>query len=785
MPIERAAVIGAGLMGSGIAAQIANAGVPVLLLDIVPPRNPNGEPTDRSAIAKGAIDKLLKADPAPLMSKAAARLITPGNIEDDLDKLKDVDWIVEAILEKLDLKQALYRKIERYRKKGSIVSSNTSTIPLATLVKDESESLQRDFCITHFFNPPRYMRLLEVVGGAQTRPEAVGALRAFGDQRLGKAIVAAKDTPGFVANRIGVFWMQAAVTGALDLGLTVEEADAIMSRPIGAPKTGIFGLLDLVGLDLQPHVDASLKAALGPDDPYQTVRRDFPPLMMKMIAEGYTGRKGKGGFYRLQRNGPEAGSGRIKESIDLKTGEYHVSERARLDSADAAKGGLKALVTHPDKGGQYAWRVLSKTLSYAASLVPEIADDIVNVDLAMRTGFNWKRGPFEMIDQMGARWFAEKLAAEKMPVPPLLQRAAELGGFYKAENGKLEFLGTDGDYHKVQRAPGVLLLSDIKRAAKPILKNGSASLWDIGDGVACLEFHSKMNAIDPDTLSLLKQSLDHVGKKMKALVIHNEADNFSVGANIGLALFAVNIAMWPMIEDLIGQGQAAYKAVKFAPFPVVGAPSGMALGGGCEVLLHCAAIVAHAETYMGLVEVGVGLIPGWGGCKEMLLRNQPGPRDPKGPMPPIAATFETISLAKVARSAAEAKELRFLRASDTITMNRDRLLHDAKQRALVMVAEGYKAPELKELRLPGPTAATALKLAVDGFRLQGKALPHDVTVSSALAEVLSGGATDITVPVTEDQVQKLEKKAFLSLLRTGPTLARMEHMLATGKPLRN
>jgi 3-hydroxyacyl-CoA dehydrogenase len=403
----------------------------------------------------------------------------------------------------------------------------------------------------------------------------------------------------------------------------------------------------------------------------------------------------------------------------------------------------------------------------------------------MKTGFNWKRGPFEMIDQLGAAWFAERLAAEKMAVPPLLKRAAEKGGFYRVENGALQYLGTDGAYHVLKRAAGVLLLSDIKRASKPILKNGSASLWDIGDGVACLEFHSKMNAIDPDTLDLVKKSVAHVGKNMKALVIHNEGDNFSVGANIGLALFAANIAMWPMIEDLIGQGQAAYKAVKFAAFPVVGAPSGMALGGGCEILLHCAAVVAHAETYMGLVEVGVGLVPGWGGCKELLLRNQPGPKDPKGPMPPVAAAFETISLAKVAKSAAEAKELKLLRASDGITMNRDRLLFDAKARALAMLAEGYKAPEPKELRLPGPTAKTALQLAVDGFRLQGKALPHDVTVSDALAEVLSGGATDFTAVVTEDQIQKLEKKAFMALLRTGPTLARMEHMLTTGKPLRN
>lgn len=773
--IKKACVIGAGVMGSGIAAQIANAGVPVLLLDIVPK-----DATDRSAIAKGAIDKLLKADPAPLMSKAAARLIAPGNTEDDLGQLADVDWIVEAIIERVDLKQALYQKLEGKRKAGSILSSNTSTIPLSQLIAGLPDSIAKDFCITHFFNPPRYMRLLEVVGGPKTRPEAIAEISRFGDEMLGKAIVHAKDTPGFVANRIGVYWMQAAVTGALDLGLTVEEADAIMGRPIGAPKTGIFGLLDLVGLDLMPHVDKSMAASLKPNDAYVKLRRDWP-LLAKMIADGYTGRKGKGGFYRLNTEG----GGRVKESVDLKTGAYAPSTTARLESADAAKGGLRVLVSHKDKGGQYAWSVLSKLLSYAASLVPEIADNVVEVDQAMKTGFNFKRGPFEMIDQLGAAWFVDKLKEEKREVPKFLEVAAKAGGFYRLENGKPQYLDTDGAYHDVKRAEGVLLLSDIKLGSKPILKNGSASLWDIGDGVACLEFHSKMNSLDQDSLGMVKQALDHVGKKMKALVIHNEAENFSVGANVGLALFAANVALWPMIEDLISQGQAVYKALKFAVFPVVGAPSGMALGGGCEILLHCGAVQAHAETYMGLVEVGVGLVPGWGGCKEMLLRHQPGPKDPKGPMPPVGGAFEAISLAKVAKSAAEAKELKFLRPHDGISMNRDRLLADAKARALKMLADGYQPPKPAELRLPGPTGKTGLNLVVHGFALQGKALPHDVVVSDALAEVLSGGKTDMTELVSEDHVTKLERAAFMKLVKTDATLARMEHMLTTGKPLRN
>jgi 3-hydroxyacyl-CoA dehydrogenase len=775
-PIRKACVIGAGVMGSGIAAQIANAGVPVLLLDIVPKDGAN-----RNAIAEGAIAKLLKADPAPLMSGSAAKLITPGNIEDDLDKLADVDWIVEAVLEKIEIKQSLYRKLIDRRQPGSVISSNTSTIPLAKLTDGLPEGFARDFCITHFFNPPRYMRLLEVVGGPKTDPAQIERIAAFGDIALGKTIVRGKDTPGFVANRIGVYWMQAAVIHALDLGLTVEMADAIMGRPIGAPKTGIFALLDLVGLDLMPHVDASLAASLPAGDPYLAIRRDFP-LLAKMISEGYTGRKGKGGFYRLNTEGGK----RVKESIDLKTGSYAPSTPARLESADAAKGGLRALVTHPDSGGQYAWRVLSGMLSYAASLVPTIAEDIVAVDQAIRTGFNFKRGPFEMIDQLGAAWFADALRKENRPVPEFLAIAAKAGSFYKVENGRLQHLGLDGAYRPVERPAGVLLLSDIKLAGKPILKNGSASLWDIGDGVACLEFHSKMNAIDPDMLSLMKQSLDHVGKNMKALVLHNDADNFSVGANIGLALFAANIAMWPMIEELIGQGIAVYKAIKYASFPVVGAPSGMALGGGCEVLLHCAAIQAHAETYIGLVEVGVGLIPGWGGCAEMLIRYQPQSAwDAKGPMPPVAQAFETISLAKVAKSAAEAKQLRFLRREDGITMNRDRLLADAKAKALALVAAGYQPPKPVELHLPGPSGKTALTLAVDGFVAQGKALAHDRTVSLALAEALTGGATDMTEPVTEDQINALAKQGFMTLLRSEPTLARMEHMLSTGKPLRN
>jgi 3-hydroxyacyl-CoA dehydrogenase len=773
--IAKVCVIGAGVMGSGIAAQIANAGVPVLLLDVVPPNA-----GDRSSIAKSALARLATTDPAPLMSRSAAKLIQPGNIEDDLSQLATVDWIVEAVAERADVKQGLYRKIEAVRKSGSILSSNTSTLPLKMLMEGMPEGIKRDFCITHFFNPPRYMRLLEVVSGGETRPEVVSTIKAFADEKLGKAVVMAKDTPGFIANRIGIFWIQAAVNAARDLELTVEQADAVMGRPIGAPKSGIFGLMDIVGLDLLPYVDSSLRQALPKNDAYQLLTPDFP-LMTKMIADGYTGRKGRGGFYRLNT----AGGKKVKESIDLKTGEYAKSTTARLESVDAAKGGLRALVTHKDQGGQFAWAVLSKLLIYAVALVPEIADTIVDIDLAMKTGFNWKRGPFEMIDQLGAGWFVDRLVADGIAIPALLATAAGKGGFYKGTSEGVFQLGADGSHKAIARQPGLILLSDIKRTSKPLAKNGSASVWDVGDGVACLEFHSKMNSLDPDSLAMLMQALEITGKGMRALVIHNEAENFSVGANIGLALFAANVGVWSTLDQLIVQGQAVMRAMKFAPFPVVGAPSGLALGGGCEILLHCAAVQAHAETYMGLVETGVGIVPGWGGCKEMLIRHIPGPRDPKGPMPGVMAAFEQISMAKVSKSAAEAKDMKFLRQTDQITMNRDRLLADAKAFALKLCADGYGPPEPVQLHLPGSTARAALGLAINGFALQGLALPHDVVVAGHLADVLSGGATDIVDTISEDQICQLEKTAFLLLIRTDSTLARLETMLSTGKPLRN
>ncbi|MCI5060671.1 MAG: 3-hydroxyacyl-CoA dehydrogenase NAD-binding domain-containing protein [Alphaproteobacteria bacterium] len=795
MTINKVAVIGSGVMGSGIAAQIANAGVPVLLLDIVP----DGA-EDKNALAKGAIEKMLKTDPAPFMSKKNAKLIEVGNLEDDLEKLSECDWIVEVVLEDLKIKHATYEKIQKHRKKGSIVTSNTSTIPLTKLLEGQPKDFAADFMITHFFNPPRYMRLLELVVGDQTRADAVKTVREFCDVRLGKGVVECKDTPGFIVNRLLVFWMQAAVNAAIEDGVPIEVADAVMGKPIGVPKTAVFGLIDLVGVDLMPYLANSMLSSLPEDDTYRKIYKDFP-FVSQMIEAGYNGRKGKGGFYRLNPDAPKGV--REKQALQLSADrfdetQYQKADKPKLESVSAGKKGLRAVIETDDIGGAYAWKVLSQTLAYAASLVPQIADNIAAVDEAMRLGTNWKFGPFEMMDQLGPKYFADKLEEEGVEVPDLL-KAVGNDTFYKVENGKLHYFGTDGKYHEVVRAKGVLLLRDIKLGSEPVFKTASASVWDIGDGVLCVEFTGKMNALDEQVFEAYQHCIKKIGDgsgDYKALVIYNEGTHFSAGANLGLALFAINIAMWPQIDSLVSAGQKTYKALKYAPFPVVAAPSGMALGGGCEILLHADHVQAHAETYTGLVEVGVGLIPGWGGCVQMVLRYLQEESEntqrvwfsPKNtPMGAVRKAFETIGLAKVAKSAQEAKEAKYFKDSDDITMNRDRLLFDAKQKALELMKAGYTAPEpVEEIRLPGPSGKLALDMAVADFKKSGKATPYDVVVSEAVAKVLSGGdKADWTKPLHEDDLYKLEHAEFMKLVRKDGTLARIEHMLEKGKPLRN
>ncbi len=776
MTIQRAAVLGAGVMGAQIAAHLANAGLEVRLLDLVP----EGA-DDRDVLAKKALERLATMDPPPLMSRRFARRIMAGNVEDDLPKLAEADWILEAVVEQPEEKRRLYARILEVMRPDAIVTSNTSTIPLHRLVAGLPAAFARRFAITHFFNPPRYMRLLELVAGPQTEGEVLATLAAFCDHRLGKSVVLARDTPGFIANRIGAFWIQASLKFALALGLAVEEADAVIGRPLGFPRTGIFGLIDLVGLDLVPQVDASLARALPPDDPYHAVRAEFP-LLAQLVAEGYRGRKGKGGFYRRR----EEDGRHIREVVDLATGTFRPLRRVAFESLELAKSGdIALLLEHGDRAGRYARAVLTRTIAYAARLLPEIADEIEAVDRAMRTGYGWRWGPFELADRLGAGRLCALCAREGVEVPPLLERAAAREGFYRLQGGRLEQLAPAGDYRPLRRPQGVLLLEDIRRASAPLAENGAASLWDLGDGVVVLEVHTKMNTIDPEVLDILARALELVPRQHRALVIYNEGEHFSAGANIGLALFAANVGAWSLLEELVEKGQRLYAALRTAPFPVVAAPSGLALGGGCELLLAADRVVAHAESYVGLVECGVGLLPAWGGCTRLLARYAADPDAPRGPMPPVMRAFETIGRARVARSAVEARELGFLTAEDEIVMNRDRLLAAAKAKALAL-ARDYRPPGPVRLALPGPTGRAALAMALRDLDLRGALTPHDHVVAEALAGVLSGGEeADFIDPVDEGVVMARERAAFMRLIRTEATLERMEHTLETGRPLRN
>ena len=791
--IERVAVIGSGVMGGGIAAHLANAGASVLLLDVAAKDGP-----DRSAVARAAVARLAKSNPPAFMHRRATGRIDAGNLEDDLSRAGEADWIVEAVVERLDVKRDLYARLDAVRKPGAIVSSNTSTIPLARLTEGASAALQRDFAITHFFNPPRYMRLLEIVRGPATRPELVDQLRDFADRRLGKGVVECKDTPGFIANRIGVFWLQCALIEAIEAGLGVEQADAALGPAAGIPKTGVFGLLDLIGLDLMPHVAGSMDALLPPGD---ALRRymEVPEVLRRMVAGGYTGRKGKGGFYRLRREGGE----RIKESIDLATGEYRRSERARLACVEAAKaGGERALVEHDSEEGRYAWRVLSSVLAYSASLVPEISDDVAGVDAAMRLGYNWRAGPFELADRLGPGRLADRLRAEGRPVPPLLEAARE-GGFYREAGGRIEQIraigigligagpaetgaaeaelggigaaetsateigpsgtgaagadpaetGTAGTgatgVDPTGTGPAGADSGGIDVAGTSATEIGSAGTDPAGTDpaggyVPIVPPHGIVTARRRETgpragdRERLREPLGRrPGRRLPRIPFPDEqpstrrswsssgrrwtscrtasrgwssttTERTSPPGQPREALFAIGAGAWDRLAAAAELGQGTFKAMKYAPFPVVGAPAGMALGGGCEVLLHCDAIVAHAETYAGLVEAGVGLVPAWGGCKELLARYSRA--GPGGPMPPVSRAFETVSLAKVSRSAHEARDLGILRREDIIVMNRDRVLAEAIDKVHAL-SPGYTPP-----RAAGVQPARSLREGGAGAR---------------------------------------------------------------------
>jgi 3-hydroxyacyl-CoA dehydrogenase len=739
-------------MGAGIAAQVANAGVPVLLLDLT-----------REAAERGKQD-LFKRRPAPLMSPAAADLIDTGGFDQDLERLATADWIVEVVVERLDVKQALFERVEQVRRPGSIVSSNTSGIRLSEITAGLPPRFAADFLITHFFNPPRYMGLLELIAGPATRPEAADTLRSFCTVQLGKEVVDARDTPSFIGNRIGVLAMLAGVRAALAHGLTVEQADAVAGKPIGWPGTGVFGLLDLVGLDVVADIARNMQGQLAQDDPMQPLLQ-LPAVMTTLLERGAVGRKAGGGFYRM---GPD----RQRLALDLATLEYRPQQKVELASARARSPA--ELLAGDDAGARFAADLLAATLSYTATVAPEIAGDVVAIDTAMREGYAWRWGPFELLDQIGLQRFVDRLQAAGEPVPGLLRVALDSGDgrFHREEVDGPQYLGFDGAYHDVPRSAGMLAVADLRRAGKPVLGNASASLWDMGDGVALLEFHTKMNALDEYTVEAMELTLDRVGRDFQALVIGSDAPHFCAGANLKRMLDAARAGDFAFLNGFIEGLQHVLMGFKYAPFPVVAAPRGLALGGGCEVLLHSNVLQAHAELNAGLVELRVGLLPAGGGTKEMTLRYLPDG---------IERGFDLIAGSVVSTSAADARAMRVLTDYCAITMHRRRVLSDAKALARRMMG-AYAPGTPAVVSLPGPSGRAALQARVAAQVEAGKMTDLDGGGAGHFAAVLGGGAGG---EVTEHDLLRLEREHFLELLRLPLSQARMEHMLNTGKPLRN
>jgi 3-hydroxyacyl-CoA dehydrogenase len=778
--IERVAVIGSGVMGAGIAAHCANAGCEVLLLDIIPKGSQKVQ--DRDVLAKGAVANILNSNPEMLMHKSYAKRIITGNIEDDLFRLKEFDWVIEVIIENLEIKKDLYEKLAENLGTNTILSSNTSTLPRFALTHGMPHDIASRFLITHFFNPPRYLPLLEVIAGPEVDESVVSRFADFAEIKLGKHVTHCNDTPGFIGNRLGVYFVQRAIAATLDHEFTVEQADTMLGRPIGLPKTAVFGLIDLVGVDLIPHIMESMLAHLNPDDPFHQIAGAGEQIIHSMIEEGNTGRKGKGGFYRLNRDGAT----KIKEARNLVTGEYAPANRkVSFQSTKMAKQGLARMLNHHDEGAAFVSDILVDTLAYAAYLVPEVTDDIFAIDNAMKVGYNWKRGPFEMMDELGSAELVSRLEASNKPIPPFLARAVESGPFYRLEDGEINRLTPSGEYIEIDRPAETLTVADLKRRGKPLQRNASASIWDAGDRVLLIEYHSKMNAMDPLSMEIILAAVDMAEfDDWRGILIANDSKNFCAGANLGIALFAANLAAWTEVEDFIALGQEAYQALKYSEVPVVAASTGICVGGGAEVLLHCDAVQAHTESYIGLVEVGVGIVPGWGGCKELLARLSDFELVEGGPMTPILKAFEIIGTAKVAKSAEQARRMGFLRPSDRISMNRDRLIADAKT-TLLELAEEYTPPEPHSYNLPGPSAKYALDMAVADLARSGQATPHDVVVTSELAHILSGGDTNLLDSLTEDDILAMELAAIGKLARHEDSLARMEHMVQKGKPLRN
>lgn len=761
-------------MGSRIAAHLANAGVPSLLLDIVLPNQKN-----RDQAARNGIDAGLKSRPGAFFVPDGTKLITTGTFDDDIAKIKDCDWIIEAVSEDINIKRALYDKVVVHRTPGTMVSTNTSGIPLARIVEGYSDEFREHFLGTHFFNPPRYLHLAEIIPGPATRPDIIAFAADFCDRHLGKGVVPCKDTPNFIGNRIGTFFGSTVQSLTVKHDLTIEEVDALTGPLIGLPKSASYRLLDIVGVDVWAHVTQNLYDATE-HDPYRE-RFKMEPFIMEMISRGWLGDKRGQGFFK------RVGKDREIHAIDRKTLEYHVADKPRFASLEAVRkierlsDRLKAVVALDDKAGRFIWQLLSDHILYAATVVPEISDRIVEIDRAMRWGYANEAGPFELWDALGFVETSRRIEREGRALPENVQRMLSTGAqsFYQYADrdgnpGTEYFDLSRSSYETLEPRPGVTVLSDVKRARGVIRKNSGASLIDLGDGVLCCEFHGKMNAIGDDIGNMLQAGLTELESNFDAMVIGNQGDNFSAGANLMMVLLAAQEEEWDELNTAINRFQQLNMALKYAPKPVVAAPFGMALGGGCEIPLHCTRVQASAELYMGLVEVGVGLIPAGGGCKELLIRQ----RD-------LRKVFEQIGFAKVSGSAAEARQFRFLRDGDSISMNGERLIDDAKQLALSLVA-GYSAGAPKtDITVTGEEGFALMKLGLWTALQGGYISPYDVVVGEKLAHILSGGRLSGSPQVSEQYLLDLEREAFLSLCGRPETQARMQHMLKTGKPLRN
>jgi 3-hydroxyacyl-CoA dehydrogenase len=802
--IHKVAVLGAGTMGARIAAHFSNAGVPSYLLDIVPP---DSTPATRNKIAAAGLEAAKKAKPAAFYEPSLAGLVTVGNFEDDLGKLSEVDWIIEAVVENLEIKRTLLKKVEAVRKPGTIITTNTSGLPIGKIAEGFSENFRRSWFGTHFFNPPRYMRLLEIIPTPETDPVLMEAVSWFADVRLGKGVVRAKDTPNFIGNRIGVFSMLNVARLMQQMDLSIEEVDALTGQAIGWPKSATFRTIDLVGLDVLGHVVANMEQNVHDE------RSDLkvPSFMQQMLERKWLGDKTKGGFYKKSK----AESKEERFALDWKTLEYHLQQKPKFPALDMAKNieqtgaRVKTLLGFEgngpqknDRAGSFLWAALSELWTYSANRVPEISNSIVEIDRAMRLGFNWELGPFELWDAAGVEASVERMKKEGRPVAANVEKLLASGKkSWYADDSTASSGRAYWDLHTENYAPvvvpaGVWSVDVAKKSNGVVKKNAGASLVDLGDGVACIEFHSKMNSLGGDIVGLISQTLKPggLGEAFDAFVITNDAANFSVGANLMLLLMSAQEEEWDEVDLAIRQFQGMTQAIKFSPKPVVIAPFGMTLGGGVEMSLHAASRQPHAELYMGLVEVGVGLLPGGGGCKEMLLRAvdaaasiRPGGRGESVELvEAMKRAFETIATAKVSTSAAEARGLGFLTEADSITMNRERLLSDAKARSLEFAGSGYEPPVPRmDIPAPGENLLATLKLGVHILRQGEYITDYEAKLGTKIAEVLCGGNITSGTPVSEQYLLDLEREAFKSLCGERKTQERIQHTLKTGKTLRN